>query len=78
MSVLYSMGKLDEYSEVFDIDDYLRNLPLRMGFVFANDEPLCREAADFIKKSGIAIPEKSRIFEKQFRTAMRNLKQNKQ
>lgn len=78
MSVLYSMGRLEEYSEVFDIDDYIRNLPLRMGFVFANDEPLCREAADFIKKSGIAIPEKSRIFEKQFRTAMRNLKQNKQ
>lgn len=78
MSVLYSMGRLDEYSAVFDIDDYLRNISLRMGFVFANEEPLCHEAAEFIKKSGIAIPEKSYIFEKQFRTAMQNLKQKKQ
>lgn len=75
MGTLYALGRLEEYSEIFDVDDFKKNLAVRLGFIFSNSEDLYDDSASVIKNSGAYIPQKAYVFEKQFRKAMDHLQE---
>ena len=57
LAVLYGLGKLDEYRQVFDVDDYRKNLPLRLGFALSYEEDTFHgEVAELLKESAAPIP----------------------
>ena len=75
MTVFYAMGCLDRYKEVYDVEDYLRNLPQRLGVLLAHsDRHLYEEPFQLLKEKNIPIPPKTFIYERQFRAAMEHLK----
>ena len=72
MTVLYAMGSLERYREVYDIEDYLQHFPQRLGSLLARREDrLYDEAVRLLEERNIPIPEKAFIYERQFRLAMR-------
>ena len=79
MTVFYALGCLDRYKAIYDIDDYLRNLPQRMGVLLAySDRHLYDEPFQLLKERNIQIPQKAFVYERQFRLAMRHLESEKQ
>lgn len=57
LATLYAFGKLECYNRVFDVDDYKRHLPERLGFVLANQsDPVCRNIVILLKERGAYIP----------------------
>lgn len=74
--VLYALGKLDNFSQVFDVDAFRRELPIRLGFILSDqDSRLSNEAIQFLESRNIAIPEAAYAYAKQFSKAHQNLKQ---
>ena len=79
MTVLYALGRLERYREVYDIGDYLQHLPQRLGVLLAHgDGHLYDETVQLLKEQNITIPQKAFVYERQFRLAMRHLKSEKQ
>lgn len=74
MTMLYALGKLDRYQAVFDIDDYYKHLPARIGYVLAmrDGSESCAQAAQLLEDRNVPIPKAAYIFEKQFRRAKHN------
>lgn len=74
MTVFYALGKLDRYKAVYNTEDYLRNLPQRLGVLLAySDRHLYDEPFQLLKEKNIPIPRKAYVYERQFRKAMENL-----
>ena len=74
MTALYVLGRLERYREVYDVEDYLRHLPQRLGVLLAfGDGRLCDETIQLLKDRNIRIPQKAFVYERQFRLAMRHL-----
>lgn len=68
---LYALDALDQYDEVFDIAEFRRSLPQRVGLLMARPEDQSyKEALDLLKESGKPIPESAYIFAAQFRRAI--------
>ena len=60
---LYALGRLDDFSAVFDVDDFKRNLAKRLGFMVGRLHKLSyREARDEMRKRKIRIPFMSYIY----------------
>lgn len=78
MTTFYALGKLERYEAVYDIPDYFRNLPQRIGVLLAHgDGHLYDETIQLLKARGIPIPQSAFAYERQFRQAMRRLKAEK-
>lgn len=76
MTTLYALGALERFAEVFDLSAYYRAFPQRLGFVLANKENhLYQETLKLLEKKGIEIPQTAYACEKQFRLAMKNLRE---
>ena len=71
MTMLYALGKLERYRAVFDIEDYFRHLPARVGYVLASsdDSESCAQAVQLLKKRNVPIPSSAYSYEKLFRLA---------
>ena len=79
LAALYALGCLDRYREVYDVDDYLRHMPQRLGVLLAHsDGPLYNDVVQLWKDRNIPIPQMSFVYERQFRLAMRHLESEKQ
>ncbi|MBD5559072.1 MAG: hypothetical protein HDQ87_01735 [Clostridia bacterium] len=74
MSTLYALKRLDRYRAVYDVDDFVRNLPQRMGVLLAHsDAHLYAEAIELLMERNIPIPPQAYAYERQFRIAMKQL-----
>lgn len=71
LTVLYALGQLDQYSAVFDIEDYLQHLPERIGYVLANDNGhnVGHQVVQLLKEREVSIPQTAYMYEKIFRLA---------
>lgn len=80
MTVLYALGQLEQYQAVYDIDDYLRHLPERIGFVLASRHRsnTGAQVVQLLEEKNIPVPSRTYAYEKQFRLAMQNLELQKQ
>lgn len=77
MTTLYSLGKLDRYSAVFDTGKYYSMLPQRLGFVLAHDGTVFyRDAKKQLLESGAPIPPSAYTWEKLFRKSIKNVKES--
>ncbi len=57
MSGFYAMGKLDNFREVFDVDDYKAHLGRRLGWWFAFENGgFVQDFKKYAKKNGVKIP----------------------
>ena len=57
LAILYALNRLDNYRAVFDIQDYQKHLPQRLGFVLANrKDPICRDAVALLSSKKAYIP----------------------
>lgn len=76
MTTLYALGTLDEFSEVFDIPAYKKVLPQRIGFVLTNrGNHSYDETIELLERNCVEIPPAAYACERQFRIAMKNLKE---
>ena len=74
MSTLYALKRLDRYRAVYDVDDFVRNLPQRMGVLLAHsDAHLYAETIELLMERNIPIPPQAYAYERQFRIAMKQL-----
>ena len=79
MATLYALGYLERYREVYDVDDFTRHLPQRLGVLLAHsDGHLYAETVRLLEERSIPIPEKAYAYERQFRAAMRRLESERQ
>ena len=57
LAALYALGKLDSFAPVFDVADYRRHLPQRLGVVLANrNGSYFRDAAALLREREAYIP----------------------
>jgi hypothetical protein len=62
MGGLYALGKLDLYKNVFDIEDFYKNINKRLGFILAAttdktaESYLCLEIVKVLKQRKVGIP----------------------
>ena len=76
MTVFYALGCLDRYKGAYDVENYLRKLPQRLGVLLAySDQHLYKEPLQLLKERNIPIPPKAFIYERQFRLAMEHAKE---
>ena len=77
LAALYAFGELDQFRAVFNIDDYLKNLPQRLGFVLSYDQdPFCRDVVRLLRDKGTEIPPAAYNCAEMFRKA-RHLQESK-
>lgn len=75
--VLYALGKLDCFRQVFDVETFRRELPVRLGFILSKREDrLSNEAIQFLESRGVPIPEAAYVYAEQFSKANQRLKQS--
>lgn len=75
MTTFYALGCLERYRAVYDVEDYVQNLPQRMGILLAHsDGHLYDETVQLLKERGVPIPQKAFVYERQFRLAMKGLR----
>lgn len=75
--VLYALGKLDNFSQVFDVDVFRKELPIRLGFILSDRESrLSDEALRFLESRNAPIPAAAHVYAKQFAAAKKHLKQS--
>lgn len=78
-TTLYALGCLERYKEVFDIKDYRKHFPQRLGFVLSNrGNHLYDETIRLLEERKVHIPRAAYVYEEQFRRAMRNLETEKE
>ena len=64
MAGLYAAGKLDNFSQVFDVQDFKSHLARRLGWWFGVDSAcFTREFKVYAKKHGVKIPFGARLLE---------------
>lgn len=60
ITTLYCLGKLDLFEEVFDVEEYRRNLPQKMAFVLANKgNHLFDDTIALMERNKELIPERA-------------------
>ena len=65
-TVLYAFGELDHYRQVFDVDDYMRHFPQRLGLLLsADDYQICVKALQLLRERNISIPDEAFLHAKQ-------------
>lgn len=70
LTVLYALGKLDRYRQVFDVDEYLRFFPQRIGLLLSREDyQICVKALQILKERNIEIPDYSVSFAKMVKGA---------
>ena len=75
--VLYALGKLDDFQEVFDVAAFRRELPIRLGFLYANrDKHLNQEVIELLERENTPIPPAAKIYEQQFTKAKNKISQS--
>lgn len=76
MTMLYALGQLEKYQSVFDLTDYYKHLPARIGYVLAgrNDSVGCAQAAQLLEERNIEIPKAAYLYEEQFLRAKQRSK----
>lgn len=73
---MYALGKLDCFKQVFDVETFRRELPVRLGFILSNRESrLSDEAIQFLESRNVPIPAAAYVYAEQFSKANQNLKQ---
>lgn len=78
LTVLYALGRLEQYESVFDIADYQKHLSERIAFVFSRTDGYSNEETKLLlKERNVPIPKAANIYKMQFRRAMENLKASK-
>ena len=71
MTTLYALGTLEKFEAVFDIAAFKAALPLRIGFVLANEgNHWYDETLNLLRQAENKIPPSAYIFAKQFRKAL--------
>lgn len=80
MTVLYALGKLEQYQGVYDVEDYFRHLPERLGFILASrpHSNSGNQAKRLLEERKIPIPPAARIYAKQFHRAIQNLEYSRE
>lgn len=80
MTVLYALGELEQYQEVYDTEEYLRYLPERLGFILASSprSHSGNQIKQLLKERNIQIPLAAHIYARQFNQAMQNLRAGQQ
>lgn len=74
LTVLYALGALDRYRPVFDVEDYLRHFPQRIGFVLSfENSQTSASILQLLKERGIRIPESSVLYAKQIQRVRKQL-----
>lgn len=75
MTVLYAMGELEQYRAVYDMEDYLKHLPERIGFILASRyrSNSAVQVIHFLEERNFPIPPAAYIYAGQFCRAMKNL-----
>lgn len=73
MTMLYALGKLDQYRAIFDLEDYYKNLPARIGYVLANSDysESCSQTAALLRERNASIPSSAYAYEKTFRDVLK-------
>ena len=75
----YAMGKLENYSEIYDLQAFRRSIPQKIGFIMAErNEYFSKIVLEKLEKSLVPIPPAAYVFEKQFTRALENLKEKEQ
>ena len=71
LAALYALDRLDVYRPVFDVEDYRRHLPERLGIVLADQsDPFCRDDAALLRERNAKIPPLAWKCAELFRRAM--------
>lgn len=74
LTVLYALGALDRYRPVFNVDDYLRHFPQRIGLLLSYENSYsCMSALQLLKERDISIPNSALSYAKQIRRVKRYL-----
>lgn len=74
MTALYAMDKLEFYEAVFDIEDFKKNLDVRLGSALARcNTAVYDEPAELLKESGRFIPPAAYVYAQQFDRAIGSL-----
>lgn len=69
-TILYALGKLDEYASVFDVEEYKENFPKYLAYIMANsNDSRAREVLNVIRDMNVSVPAESYVYEKIFRRA---------
>ena len=80
LAALYAFGKMDAFKKVFDIADYKKNLPQRLGFVLSDEEdPFSRDVIELFEKEHTVIPpmaEKCAAMFRKAKTIQRKAEEN--
>lgn len=64
MCGFYALGKLDNFREVFDVDDFKKNLGRRLSWWFAYDNGgFVRDFKKYAKRNGVKIPLSAYLWE---------------
>lgn len=76
MTILYTLGKLEQYQGVYNVKEYLRHLPERFGFVLARDldSSSGKQTRELLEERHIPVPPAAYIYARYFKRAMQNLK----
>lgn len=68
LTTLYTLGALDLYDRVIDVEAYRRNAAARIGFVLANKgNHLYDETIQLLRERKIKVPSAAHVYEEQFR-----------
>ncbi len=74
-AVLFALGKLDLYKNVYDIEDFKKHFAERLAVLKVHcDVHFYADAWKLLEEKNVKIPEKTYTYEKQFKIAMKNLK----
>lgn len=75
MNALYALGKLDDFSNVFDVQDYLTHLNERLGYMLTMKDGKeyvhvnHRETYQYMRQNGLAIPNEAYRIERRHKLA---------
>lgn len=76
MAALYALDKLERYGAVYEIEDFNKNLAVRLGSALAKSNKAAYDrTAKLLKESGKPIPPAAWVYARQFERAMESLRE---